>query len=117
MRYLVCRCIELCLPDLKTLNLEFRLQQAQQSSTKVASQLATTRTGTDQRGRSTSILSTLSSQPRSASSVVIDHGSPETISEETMIDDEPSDMELRVRDEKKVRYFITKSCVAPVISI
>ena len=67
----------------------------------MTSQLTSTRT--DQRGRSTSILSTLSSQPRSASSVAIDHGSPETINEEVIIDDEPSDMEMKVRDEQRIR--------------
>ena len=48
-------------------------------------------------------MSTLSSQPRSGSSVAIDHGSPETISEEAVADDEPSDLEVKVRDEQRIR--------------
>ena len=45
----------------------------------------------------------MSSQPRSGSSVAIDHGSPETISEEAVADDEPSDLEVKVRDEQRIR--------------
>ena len=71
---------------------------------KVSSQMTTMRTGTDQRGRSTSILSNLSSHPQSASSVLVDRSSPDVISEEQSMSDLPTQMELKVGDEERIRY-------------